>query len=1153
MQHAAPQVRDGAADARREPVVGIARLQDGTSPRTEVGDGRAGGACPGAAGALGITGGGNTDGGKTDGGKTGSGNTGGGKTDGGKTDGGKTDGGETGSGNTGRGKQPGVKEASAKAADDEEDSRKGQTENTKTGARDDSRVGAGAPGRGPSGAAPQREAASDVRRATVSVGRIAGGGDTTGPTVRADGVAVAVTSTSGDIGSKQRQDHEGAQRVSRVGRPKAKSPGPRRRQWGGDRRERPSSILPPPISERRVALARVAIVATVLAWVGYFVSWLDSEFIAGGASSTRLGVEAVIYLVVVTLLTASALAYLICRLGYLLRSRGHRRVPRAALDEFFEHSMPTMTVIVPSYREETRVIRTTLLSAALQEYPYLRVVLLVDDPPNPSSAHHRELLAAARALPGQIEAVLAEPREYFGGLLETFERNLDDVAYRVDSMLELADAYDDAVAFLDGLAEAQEIVDHSDTFFADHVVRRLAADLAVTAAAVRAAAGDGVLLPAERQLQLYRRLAWIFRAELSSFERKQYASLSHEPNKAMNLNSYIGLMGGSYRDVVTVSGRVLLPAPLGTSDLDVPDPDYVLTLDADSVLLPEYCLRLVYLMEQSEFARVAVAQTPYSAYPGAATRLERIAGATTDLQHIVHQGMTHYDATFWVGANAVLRKRALDEIADVVYAGNFPVRRYIRDRTVIEDTESTIDLATKGWTLYNYPERLSYSATPPDFGALCIQRRRWANGGLLILPKLRRQLKERRARGERTRFGELFLRTNYMASIAWASVSLLFLLAFPFANRLVSPWLGLIALPYFAAMASDLRHCGYKAADAARIYGFNLVLTPVNLAGVGNSIVQGLTGDKSVFGRTPKVRNRTIPNLLFIVTPYLIVGLAAYTLFSDWEGKRWDNLVYAALNTVLTIYAIAAYIGLRHSIVDTWVQLKARLYRVESAKHRPVRDPAAIVADPAVADWASVLYFGSTGASPLVGTVPMAAQRGRAAPVTLARPAHLASGSGGTGWKDGAGANGAGAKGAGANGAAAIDAAADRAGRPAATAQSGSGEFSDAAVDGAEDIAAVDSPISRRGARAAQPAPQSKPRSRGRASRRRSASGWKRRTRTRRCGTSPCSRCAPNAVASAMPARAVAVPSRSAPTCRSARCSSRSSPSTGGGSSPTRH
>ena len=204
----------------------------------------------------------------------------------------------------------------------------------------------------------------------------------------------------------------------------------------------------------------------------------------------------------------------------------------------------------------------------------------------------------------------------------------------------------------------------------------------------------------------------------------------------MNLNSYIGLMGGSYREVQPS------PAPRWSRragpPLNIPDPDYVLTLDADSVLLPEYCLRLVHLLEQSEHRDMAVAQTPYSAFPGSSTRLERIAGATTDLQYIVHQGLTYYDATFWVGANAVIRKRALDEIAETSYIGDWEIRHYIQDRTVIEDTESTIDLGVHGWRLYNCPERLSYSATPPDFGSLCIQRRRWANGGLLILPKLRR-------------------------------------------------------------------------------------------------------------------------------------------------------------------------------------------------------------------------------------------------------------------------------------------------------------------------------------------------------------------------------------------------------------------------------
>ena len=106
----------------------------------------------------------------------------------------------------------------------------------------------------------------------------------------------------------------------------------------------------------------------------------------------------------------------------------------------------------------------------------------------------------------------------------------------------------------------------------------------------------------------------------------------------------------------------MIPAGDRQPNLVVPDSDYVLTLDADSVLLPEYCLRLVYFMEQRENERVAVVQTPYSAYRGKVSRVERVAGGTTDIQHIVHQGLTRYGATFWVGANAVIRKPALDEL-----------------------------------------------------------------------------------------------------------------------------------------------------------------------------------------------------------------------------------------------------------------------------------------------------------------------------------------------------------------------------------------------------------------------------------------------------------------------------------------------------------
>ena len=115
----------------------------------------------------------------------------------------------------------------------------------------------------------------------------------------------------------------------------------------------------------------------------------------------------------------------------------------------------------------------------------------------------------------------------------------------------------------------------------------------------------------------------------------------------------------------------------GPDAVEIPDAEFLLTLDADSIVLPEYCLRLVHVMMRPENSRLAVVQTPYSAFPGSSTRLERIAGATTDIQHIVHQGMSYYGATFWVGANAVIRKRALDDIVEVEHDGGVEIRRYV--------------------------------------------------------------------------------------------------------------------------------------------------------------------------------------------------------------------------------------------------------------------------------------------------------------------------------------------------------------------------------------------------------------------------------------------------------------------------------------------
>ena len=739
----------------------------------------------------------------------------------------------------------------------------------------------------------------------------------------------------------------------------------RRRQWGAERQREPLPVLHDRPSTLKIALSRMAVVATVVFWLLYILSTLLREFFEG-STGYRFTLEAVGYLVVVSFLTFSALMYLIMRQGALQRFQEHVRVPRAELDRYFHDHRPSITVLVPSYGEEVDVIRKTLLSAGLQEYPDIRVVLLVDDNPYPKKDSDKKRLEETRNIADDLTQLLKEPREKFTQILREFERNMPRSEFiHAKHVARLADDYSWAAAGLDKLANMEIIEDHVDEFFANQVLRNLAKELRLTAEALVASTKEGSVVQTERALQLYRRLAWIFDVKFEVFERKKYASLSHEANKAMNLNSYIGLMGGTYKQVDTPQGITLMPTTEKSKNAVVfPNSDFVLTLDADSILLRDYCLRLVYFLGQPNNKRVAVTQTPYSSFRGAATRIERLASATTDIQHILHQGMSHYGATFWVGANAVIRKKALDDIVETEWVGGFEIKRYVQDRTVIEDTESSIDLTVKGWTLINYPERLSYSATPPDFGSLVIQRRRWANGGLIIAPKLLAYTKDLKRRQEKVSKAELLIRLNYMASIAWSNFGLIFLLAFPYNSRLLSPFVLLAATPYFLCMASDLKYSGYKRTDVLRIYGFNLILLPVNLAGVLKSIQQALSGKKIPFARTPKVQNRTISPMLYVVAPLLIVSFSVFIMVKDIVAHNWINATFAGFNAIVSAWAVLAYIGIWHTLVDVWHGLTSWMY-VDVKNKNPLEEQQ----QAAGLDWQAILYHGDDSSA-----VPLAAQ-----------------------------------------------------------------------------------------------------------------------------------------------------------------------------------
>lgn len=696
-----------------------------------------------------------------------------------------------------------------------------------------------------------------------------------------------------------------------------------KRQLGAEKQTDPLSNLHVRPSDFAIAYSRIAIILTIVFWCLYIVDVIIRQLI-DGPQSYQFTLQVFGYSIIVTFLTLSALVYLITRQGALQRFKKHVRVPQRLLDEHFHTHGSSITVLVPSYSEEVQVIRKTLLSAALQEFSDIRVVLLLDDNPFNVRSEHKDRIEKTLSLGKEIEKLLHEPYLSACKLLEYVQKN----NFKDKNVVsKIAEQYVWSAEWLEKIAEQEIIEDHVDVFFAEQVLEALATDLRHSGKEIIVNYEDITHLSKDRLEQLCNRLIWIFGAKLDLFERKRYISLSHELNKAMNLNSYIGLMGGYYKKEETPEGTLLLPTKnKKDADLQIPDTDFVLTLDADSILLRDYCSRLVYFLQQSDNADVAVVQTPYSSFRGAPSRLERLSGATTDIQHIIHQGMSHYNATFWVGANAVIRKKALEDIVEKEFIGGFEIKRYVQDHTVIEDTESSIDLALHDWRLVNYPERLSYSATPPDFGSLVVQRLRWANGGLLIFPKLLKLIHKRKHEGRPLSKLETLVRTNYMVSIAWSNIGLVFLLAYPYDGRLLSPLVLLAAAPYFIAMAMDLKYCRYNYTDIIRIYGFNLILLPVNIAGTLKSLQQAITTKKIPFARTPKVKDRTATAWLYVVSPLLILGFSLFTLWRNIEGQNWGNAAFAGFNAFAATWAIIAYIGFKNMIIDLFLAFSELFY-----------------------------------------------------------------------------------------------------------------------------------------------------------------------------------------------------------------------------------
>ncbi|HEX6522580.1 MAG TPA: cellulose synthase catalytic subunit [Streptosporangiaceae bacterium] len=154
------------------------------------------------------------------------------------------------------------------------------------------------------------------------------------------------------------------------------------------------------------------------------------------------------------------------------------------------------------------------------------------------------------------------------------------------------------------------------------------------------------------------------------------------------------------------------------------DADFVLTMDADHMALPEFLERTLGYFDDPS---VAFVQTPQSFHNTKTLLFRRAHGqeARWSESNVFYKTIlpakNGYNASIYVGTSAVLRRAALDDV------GGFATG------TVTEDIHTSLRMHAKGWRSVFLPEPLAFGLEAQSLKEFYQQRRRWALGALTLL------------------------------------------------------------------------------------------------------------------------------------------------------------------------------------------------------------------------------------------------------------------------------------------------------------------------------------------------------------------------------------------------------------------------------------
>ena len=351
------------------------------------------------------------------------------------------------------------------------------------------------------------------------------------------------------------------------------------------------------------------------------------------------------------------------------------------------------------------------------------------------------------------------------------------------------------------------------------------------------------------------------------------------------------------------------------------DGEFIVTLDADHVPMPDMIEQLIGFFADPS---VGVAQSTQDFYNldsfQHSTHIEKQrAWQQQELFFsVIQPGKDGYNAAFYCGSPAVLRRKALEEI------GGFATE------SITEDMHTGLRLQKKGWKVVYYNRTVARGLAPQTYRGFAMQWHRWGQGAMQVLRK------ENPIFGRGLSFGQ---RVNYFASFYfyWMSFQKLIYIATPI-FCLLSGIYPLIAtpktfaiyfIPYFllniiatASLQGGLR--GFWLSEE-----FNLIKMPVLM-----TTIAGLFKGETAFKVTPKARDTSARWTEVWLQSLLSIGVIIALAVGAWKLARtapggyffWAlvvNLVWAAFYLILLIPVIAR--AVRHKELRATYRFPNRL------------------------------------------------------------------------------------------------------------------------------------------------------------------------------------------------------------------------------------